>query len=207
MAPLTLFTAATPNGRKVSIALTELNLIFDAVCLDIEEGDTHTPAFLALNPAGKIPVLKDGGQVIWESGAILHYLCETYDSQGVLLPKSNDRARISAQQFSYYQASALGPILGQFFAVRRRNPESDLYHELHGKLVGILDVLERVLEDGRPYIADTYTYADIMFYPWLWYLENQAFDAFMERSNLCRWMATLAERPAIRTGMRIPAPA
>ena len=74
-----LYTAATPNGRKISIALEELGLDYDMKWVKLDQEEQMTSEFLALNPNHKIPVLEDDGQIIWESGAILLHLGERHD--------------------------------------------------------------------------------------------------------------------------------
>ena len=92
-----LYTAPTPNGRKASIALEELGLPYEVERVNLDAGEQFSPAFLARNPNNKIPVLDDGGLVVWESGAILLHLGERHDPKGLLLPKDAKR-RIEANR-------------------------------------------------------------------------------------------------------------
>ena len=94
-----LYTAATPNGRKASIALEELEADYQVVAVDLQAGKQLEPEFLALNPNHKIPVIDDDGLVIWESGAILLHLAEKY---GKLLP-ADPKGRIEAIQYAFFQ--------------------------------------------------------------------------------------------------------
>ena len=83
-----LYTAPTPNCRKVSIALEELGLSYQVERVRLETGEQLTPAFLAKNPNNKVPVLDDDGLVVWESGAILLHLAEKpLAPRGLLLPR------------------------------------------------------------------------------------------------------------------------
>ena len=94
-----LYTAATPNGRKVSIALEEIGAPYEVTPVDIGAPEHPTPEFIALTPNHKIPVIDDDGLVIWESGAILLYLAEKY---GKLLP-ADPKDRIAAIQYAFFQ--------------------------------------------------------------------------------------------------------
>ena len=83
-----LYTAQTPNGRKVSIALEELGLAYETQWVHLDREEQLTPEFLALNPNHKIPVLVDDGQAIWESCAILLHLGERHDPEGRILARA-----------------------------------------------------------------------------------------------------------------------
>ena len=102
-----LHTAQTPNGRKISIALEELELAYDVRRVDLS-GEQMKPEFLALNPNHKIPVLEDDGRVIWESGAILLHLGEQYDSEGRILP-NDPNLRMQAIQYAFFQTGGDRP--------------------------------------------------------------------------------------------------
>ena len=101
-----LYTATTPNGRKISIALEELGLQYDTEWVHLDKEEQLSSEFLALNPNHKIPVLEDDGQVIWESGAILLHLGEQHDPDGIILPK-DPKTRMDAIQQKSMAASNL----------------------------------------------------------------------------------------------------
>src|SRR5258706_12251588 len=92
-----LHTWTTPNGQKIAIALEELGIPYEVHPVNLGKNEQMAPEFLKLNPNHKIPVIEDGGQVIWESGAILLHLGENYDPKGVILPK-DPRKRMEAIQ-------------------------------------------------------------------------------------------------------------
>ncbi len=156
-----LYTAATPNGRKVTIALEELEVDYELVHVDLNAGDQFKPEFLALNPNHKIPVLDDDGLILWESGAILLHLAEKY---GKLLP-ADPKGRIEAIQYAFFQTGGIGPNMGRFGAAIRkpedeRNPEMiQIFGDEVKRLIGVLD---RILSDGRPFLAGEYSIGDIM---------------------------------------------
>ena len=198
-----LYTAPTPNGRKVSIALEELEVPYEVHRIDLS-GDQFKPEFLALNPNHKIPVIDDDGVVIWESGAILLHLAEKH---GKLLP-SDPRGRIETIQYAFFQTGGIGPNLGRLGAQVRR-PEGErnqemvqIFSEEVGRLIGVLD---RILADGRPYLAGDYSIGDIMHYPWIHPVLGLKAPMLMERKAVVEWMERIAERPAVQRGMAIPA--
>jgi GST-like protein len=199
-----LYTAPTPNGRKVSIALEELQLSYEVKRVDLQSGDQLKPEFLALCPNHKIPVLDDGGLVVWESGAILLYLAEKTSR---LLPADPHR-RIEAIQYAFFQAGGIGPNLGRLAAQLRR-PEAERNGEMVGifadevsRLVGVLD---RILSDGRPFLVGDYSIGDIMHYPWMQPMLALNIPALMARPLVVNWLQRIAERPAVQRGMTIPA--
>ncbi|MBF2097915.1 MAG: glutathione S-transferase N-terminal domain-containing protein, partial [Gloeomargaritaceae cyanobacterium C42_A2020_066] len=116
-----LYTFRTPNGRKVSILLEELELPYAVHVVDISRGDQFQPDFVALNPNSKIPVLvdRDANQTVFESGAILIYLAE---AAGRLLP-TDRRARFEVLAWLMFQMGGVGPMLGQLSHFKRFAPE------------------------------------------------------------------------------------
>jgi GST-like protein len=141
-----LYTAPTPNGRKASIALEELELPYEVVRVDISAPEHPTKDFLALTPNHKIPVIDDGGLVIWESGAILLHLAEKH---GRLLP-SDPKDRIAAIQYAFFQTGGIGPNLGRL-APQLQRPEGERNEEMVkiflGEVVRLLGVLDRILAE------------------------------------------------------------
>jgi GST-like protein len=201
---LRLHTAPTPNGRKVSITLEELGVPYEVQRIRLDAPEHPTPEFLALCPNHKIPVLEDDGLVIWESGAILLHLAEKH---GKLLP-ADPAGRIHAIQYAFFQAGGLGPNLGRLGAQLRR-PESERNAEMvdifGGEVARLVGVLDRILSDGRAYLAGEYSIGDIMHYPWLvpvWALKA---PPLMQRERVVAWLERIAERPAVQRGMAVPA--
>ena len=108
---INLYTAPTPNGHKASVTLEELGLPYQCHAINLSANDQKTPAFLALNPNGRIPVIQDleTGEVVFESGAIMIYLAE---KTGQLLPTSGAR-RYEVLQWRMFQMGGIGPMMGQ----------------------------------------------------------------------------------------------
>jgi GST-like protein len=202
-AVLRLHTATTPNGRKASIALEEIGVPYEVRWVRLDRSEQTTPEFLALNPNHKIPVLEDDGLVIWESGAILLHLAEKH---GKLLP--SDRAgRIHAIQYAFFQTGGIGPNLGRLGAQLRkpqaeRNPE--MVQIFGDEVSRLLAVLDRILSDGRAYLAGEYSIGDIMHYPWLQIMLAMQAPPLFEHERVVAWLERIGERPAVQRGMRIP---
>jgi GST-like protein len=199
-----LYTAATPNGRKVSIALEELGLKYEPIWVHLDEKQQLEPAFLAMNPNHKIPVLDDEGAVVWESGAILLHLDAKY---GGLMPR-DAQARDEALQYMFFQAAHIGPNLGrlgeQFF-----KPEAERNQEMLelflNETLRVFGVLEQVLADGRDHLAREFGAADIMTYPWLKAAHDAQAAFFSELPRLSAWIERVGARPAVARGMAVPA--
>ncbi|SIO43673.1 GST-like protein [Rhodovulum sp. ES.010] len=167
-----LYSFPTPNGVKASIMLEETGLAYDAHSVSILEDDQFAPEFLALNPNNKIPAIIDpdgpGGEPLplFESGAILIYLAE---KTGKLLP-AEPRARYEVLQWLMFQMGGVGPFFGQMgFFVKFKGSEIEdprPRERYVGESVRLMTVLDRRLE-GRDWVCDAYSIADIAIAPWL----------------------------------------
>lgn len=198
-----LYTAATPNGHKVSIALEELELPYTVHAINLLAGDQKQPGFLAMNPNGRIPVLVDrsaGDFVIFESGAILYYLAE---KTGRLMP-ADAKGRSVVLQWLMFQMSAIGPMMGQANVFYRYFPEKlepaiKRYQNESRRLFGVLDTrLAQV-----PWLAGDYSIADIA--TWAWVRGHEWSGVPVDGlPNLTKWMAAMAARPACQRGVLVP---
>ena len=198
-----LYTSTTPNGRKVSIALEEIGVPYEVHAVDLGKNEQLTPAFLALNPNHKIPVLEDEGLVIWESGAILLHLAEKH---GKLLP-ADPKGRVAAIQYAFFQTGGIGPNLGRLGAQLRR-PEAERNVEMlktfRDEVKRLLEVLDRILADGRPYLAGEYSIGDIMHYPWLHPLYGFKAPELLALPRVTAWLDRIGARPGVQRGMKVP---
>jgi GSH-dependent disulfide-bond oxidoreductase len=198
-----LHTAQTPNGRKISIALEEIGVPYEVVWVRLDQNQQMTPAFLALNPNHKIPVLEDDGLVVWESGAILLHLAEKY---GKLLP-ADPAGRIHAIQYAFFQTGGIGPNLGRLGAqLRKPTPERNKEMvELFGDEVSrLIAVLDQILSDGRPFLAGEYSIGDIMHFPWMKIMLDLKAPPLLEQERVVAWLERIGERPAVQRGMLVP---
>lgn len=198
-----LYTAGTPNGYKVSILLEELEVPYQVHAIDITQNEQKDPAYVRLNPNARIPTIVDRDNedfAVFESGAIMIYLAEKHDR---LLPAGVKR-RSQVIQWLMFQMAGIGPMQGQANVFFRYFPETiqpaiDRYqNETHR----LYTVLERQLE-GRDYICDSYSIADIACYTWVYYHEwaGVSLDGL---PNLTEWLARIDDRPAVQRGMAVP---
>jgi GSH-dependent disulfide-bond oxidoreductase len=198
-----LYTAPTPNGWKVSIALEELALPYSAHLVDILKGEQKEPWFLLINPNGRIPAIIDRGAAdfrVFESGAILIYLAET---TGRLMP-SEPKARSRVLQWLMFQMGGIGPMMGQANVFFRYFPEKiqpaiERYQNEVKRLFGVLD---RHLEDHE-YLGGDYSIADIANWSWV-RTHNWSGVAVDHLPHLKRWLGAIAARPAAAKGITVP---
>ena len=197
-----LYTWSTPNGRKVSILLEELGLDYTVHSVNIGVGDQNTPEFLKIGPNNKIPVIfdHDTGTSLMESGAIMLYLAEKHNQ---FLPK-NDTGRAAVMEWLMWQMGGLGPMLGQAHHFLHFNPGKSDYAEIRfrnevARLYGVLD--KRL--DGRNYICDDYSIADMACWPWVSRYEWQKIN-LAEYSNVHSWYKRLLKRDAVQKGYHVP---
>lgn len=194
-----LYTWPTPNGRKISIALEELDLPYTAHAIDIGKGAQFAPDFVAINPNSKIPAIvdRDTGRTLFESGAILLYLA---DKTGQLTGADH----WVTLEWLMLQMSGIGPALGQTHHFLHFNPGKAPYAEarFRDEALRLYGVLDRRLRE-REFLAETYSIADIATWPWISRFEWQEMDlnAF---PSLKRWYLAIADRPAVQRGYDVP---
>ncbi len=197
-----LYTWTTPNGRKVSIMLEELALPYNVHAIDIGKDEQFQPHFLEIAPNNRIPAIvdQDTGLRLMESGAIMIYLA---DKTGKLLAKQGE-ARYRAIEWLMWQMGGLGPMLGQVHHFAKYNPGKAPYAEERylKEAQRLYRVLDKRLE-GRAFLADEYSIADIAVWPWISRFEWQtiSLDQF---PNVKRWYLSIAKRPAVQRGYDVP---
>lgn len=201
-----LYTDSSPNGFKATIALEELALGYRLHHVNIDKGEHRQPAFLKLNPHGRIPVIVDheSGITLFESAAILLYLA---DKVGRLLP-TEPKARWEAIKWLQFHASSMGPVLGQrvhfeMFADEKIPAAINRYQKL---TEDAFTVLERRLADNQWLAGDDYSVADIATFGWTHIAVICGFT-FDHHQNLTRWHEEVGRRPAVQRGISLPAPA
>ena len=204
MTPIQLYTYQTPNGHKASIMLEETQLPYDVHVVDIEAGDQKTPAFLALNPNNKIPVVVDPDRerTVFESGAILHYLAER---SGVLVPGS-EAERIAVQSWSFFQAAHVGPTLGPLWNYKIFAPEKIPYviGRFEAEAGRVYRVLDGQLARHAHIAGEAYGIADVMTWPWIHAGLSKLGLALDATPHLARWYMAVAARPAVLRGLAVP---
>jgi GST-like protein len=198
-----LYSWTTPNGRKISIALEELGLPYQVFPVDITKDEQFAPDFLRISPNNKIPAIVDHDHdlSLMESGAILIYLAE---KAGRLLPTA-PKQRLRAIEWLSWQIGGFGPMLGQAHHFLKYNPGVSAYSEerFQKEACRLYAVLDRRL-DGREFVADDYSIADIAIWPWVSRFEWQRID-LRTYPNVLRWYLAIAGRPAVERGYHVPA--
>lgn len=207
-----LYSLPTPNGVKVSIALEEMALPYDAHLIDFATNDQTSPAFLSLNPNNKIPAILDpnGPQgkplALFESGAILIYLAE---KTGQLLPAAN---RYEVLQWLMFQMGGVGPMFGQlgyFHTFAGKEIEDPRPKERYrAEAARLIKVLDAALAE-RDWIAGDYSIADIALAPWLRgardFYKVGDITGLNDAKNVLAYLDRFLARPAVQKGLTIPA--
>ncbi|MDP2737687.1 MAG: glutathione S-transferase N-terminal domain-containing protein [Pseudorhodobacter sp.] len=206
-----LYSLPTPNGVKVSIALEEMGLPYDAHLIDFAKGDQMSPEFLSLNPNNKIPAIIDpqgpGGAplALFESGAILIYLAE---KSGKFLPAAH---RYEVLQWLMFQMGGIGPMFGQlgyFHHFAGKEIEDPRPKERYrAEAERLLKVLDAALA-GRDWIAGEYSIADIAIAPWLRALREvykaDEIAGWGKLANVPAYLERFLARPAVQRGLVQP---
>ncbi len=198
-----LYTAPTPNGHKVSIALEEMGLPYEAHLINLMAGEQKDPEYLKINPNGRIPTIVDrdaGNFAVFESGAILIYLAE---KTGQLLP-ADPKRRSQVIQWLMFQMGGIGPMQGQANVFFRYFPEKiqsaiDRYQNETKRLYTVLDTQLA----GREYLVDEYSIADIANWAWV-RIHAWAGVEVDDLPNLRAWIDRLADRPGCQRGIEVP---
>lgn len=209
---LQLYSYPTPNGVKISIALEEMGIPYEAHLVTLSDADVKSPEFLSLNPNNKIPAIvdpngPDGTAVgLFESGAILIYLAEK--SGKLLGENATEKAKII--QWLMFQMGGLGPMFGQMgffykFAGSAWEDKRPLERYI-SESKRLMAVLEKEL-DGKEWIAGDYSIADIAIAPWLnatVFYGTQDILGWDDHPNIKAYLARFMERPAVQKGKDIP---
>ena len=198
-----LYTAATPNGHKASIALEELALPYTLHALSLSNNDQKQDWFLKINPNGRIPAIVDRDQgdfAVFESGAILVYLAE---KTGKLMP-SDVKGRSLVMQWLMFQMGGIGPMMGQANVFFRYFPEKiqPAIDRYQGECRRLFRVLDHHLQD-REYLAGDYSIADIANWAWVRTHRWSGIEVD-DMPHLKRWRDQIRERPAVQRGIELP---
>ena len=192
-----LFTADTPNGKKISIMLEEIGYEYKVTKVDISKGEQFKTEFVKLSPFSKIPVITDhdNNESIFESGAILMYLGE---KSGKFYDQQN---KLKINQWLMAQMGTIGPMIGQHHQFHHYNPgKSEFGEERYFKITKrIYQELDNRLKESKFLAGENYTIADIATWPWL--ARHEWHDIGLKNyKNLSRWYLKIAEREAVIKG-------
>ena len=195
-----LYTWSTPNGRKVSIALEEMGLVYDVFPINIGKDDQFDPSFLAISPNNKIPAIvdHDNNRSMMESGAILLYLAQKTG-------KFMGTDEWVTYEWLMWQMGGVGPMLGQVHHFLRFNKGRAQYAEDRYRTEGhrLYQVLDKRLSESE-YLSGSYSIADMATWPWISRWEWHEID-WSEYPNVKRWYRAIAGRPAVKKGYDVPA--
>lgn len=205
---ITLYTAATPNGRKASIMLEECGLDYKVVPLNLGAQEQKQDWFLKINPNGRIPAIVDhdaGDFAVFESGAILVYLAE---KTGLFLPPDNPETRQTrsvVMQWLMFQMGGLGPMMGQANVFFRYAEEKIPYaiQRYQHESRRLLEVLDHRLSDHE-FLAGDYSIADMANFAWAIRASWSGVET-RDLEHLSRWIVNIKSRPAVQRGLAVPA--
>jgi len=199
-----VFSSATPNGHKATVALEELGVPYKLTPINLSANEQKQPWFLEMNPNGRIPVIVDRDNddfVVFESGAILVYLGEKF---GKLYPQ-DPKLRSRTLQWVMFQMGGIGPMMGQADVLYRYFPEKiqpaiDRYQKECRRL---FEVLNTRLGQSEYLACDEFTIADIA--NWCWVRTYEWSGVSIEGlPHLQRWIDAINTRPACQRGVRLP---
>ena len=195
-----LLTADTPNGKKISIMLEEINFNYKITKINIFKGEQFKPEFRKISPFSKIPVIIDHEKKIslFESGAILIYLAEI---SGKFYDK---KKRTIINQWLMGQMAYVGPMLGQHHQFHHYNPgKSEFGEKRYFKISEtIYKDLDERLENSKFLAGEDYSIADIATFPWI--ARHEWHDIGLKKfSNLTRWYQEISKREAVKRGFDI----
>ena len=192
-----LFASDTPNGKKISIMLEEINNPYKVIPVDLNKGDQFKEEFRKISPFSKIPVItdKENNNSIFGSGAILVYLAEKSDN---FYQKNN---KINIDQWLMAQMGLIGPLIGQYHSFYRFNKGKSKYGE--ERYFKITKDLYKNLDDrlsvSKFLACDDYTIADIATWPWI--ARHEWHDIGLKNyKNLTRWYDEISEREGVKRG-------
>ena len=193
-----LFSADTPNGKKIGIMLEEIKFEYKVTKVNLLEGEQFNPEFRKISPFSKIPVVVDHSnnkEAIFESGAILIYLGEKSNK----FYETEDRLKIN--QWLMAQMGYVGPIIGQHHQFHHYNPgKSKFGEERYFKITkSIYKDLDERLEQSKYLAGEKYSIADIATWPWI--ARHEWHDVGLKNyKNLTRWYLEIADREAVVKG-------
>ena len=192
-----LFTADTPNGKKISIMLEEIQYEYKVTKVNLFKNEQFNLEFKKISPFNKIPVIKDheNGKTIFESGAILMYLGERSNK---FYEKNN---RIKINQWLMAQMGLIGPLIGQHHQFHHFNPGKSKFGEER-----YFNIAKKLYKDLDEHLSNldflagkNYSIADIATFPWI--ARHSWHDVGLKNfKNLCRWYKKISEREAVKRG-------
>tara|TARA_B100000965_G_scaffold70447_1_gene55616 strand:- start:3980 stop:4609 length:630 start_codon:yes stop_codon:yes gene_type:complete len=195
-----LYSSDTPNGKKISIMLEEIDFDYKVIKIDLSKGEQFNTNFKKISPFSKIPAIVDctnNNVTVFESGAILMYLAEKSEK----FYDKKDKLKID--QWLMAQMGSIGPFIGQFHYFYHFNKGlSKVGEKRYFEITKhVYEVLDNHLVSNKFLAGDSYTIADIATWPWI--ARHNWHDLGLKKYlNLCRWYNLIAERPAVIRGYK-----
>ncbi len=194
-----LYTWSTPNGRKISILLEELEVSYKVIPVDINKDEHKKDYYKKIAPSIKIPAIVDNetGVKIFESGSILFYLAKKYRKF------INKKKEWETHSWLMYQMSEIGPMLGQAHHFLYYNPGMSKYADdrFKKRAINIYSIIEKKLQNDK-YLLDDYSIVDIAIWPWIARYERQKIE-IDKFPNIIQWFKRIAQRPAVQKGYNV----
>jgi glutathione S-transferase len=194
-----------PNPWKVLMVFEELNIPYVSIAIDF--ADIKKEPYVSVNPNGRVPAIEDPntGSTLWESGAILEYLVETYDKEHTISFDAGSKDYFLAKQWLHFQMSGQGPYFGQAVWFTRFHPEKvESAKERYVKEIRrVSGVLDKFLADKEYLVGGKFSYVDLAFIPWFLVLTLFDIDLAKEFPNVEAWLNRQKARPAIEKALKL----
>ena len=193
------YTWPTPNGRKISILLEEINIPYKVIPVNITNNEQFSKEYTAISPSNKIPAIvdKENNQSIFETGAIMLYLSKKYNK---FLPK---QYYYEVMQWFFFQISQVGPYLGQAHQFLHYHSGKSIFAEekYRNYVKRVYETLDQRLINNE-YLGVEYSIADIATWPWIARFEIHKAE-LSQFSHILRWYKKISERPAVIKGFNV----
>ena len=194
-----LYSSSTPNGRKISIMLEELDIKYNPILISLDKKEQFSPEFSKISPTNKIPVIvdKESGQIIFESGAILLYLAKKYNKF------LNEKDYWNVVQWLFFQMAYVGPMLGQAhqYLFYHKGKSKFAEEKSRGYTNNVYEILNTQLSKYI-YVCNEYSIADIAVWPWIARFKRHQIN-LKKYPNILRWYLNISKRPAVIKGYNI----
>ena len=194
-----LFSANTPNGKKISIMLEELDIKYNPILISLDKKEQFSPEFSKISPTNKIQVIvdKESGQIIFESGAILLYLAKKYNKF------LNEKDYWDVIQWLFFQMAYVGPMLGQAhqYLFYHKGKSKFAEEKSKGYTNNVYEILNTQLSKYN-YLCNEYSIADIAVWPWIARFNRHQIN-LKKYPNILRWYLNISKRPAVIKGYNI----
>ena len=194
-----LYSSSTPNGRKISIMLEELDIKYNPILISLDKKEQFSPEFSKISPTNKIPVIvdKESGQIIFESGAILLYLAKKYNKF------LNEKDYWNVIQWLFFQMAYVGPMLGQAhqYLFYHKGKSKFAEEKSRGYINNVYEILNTQLSKYN-YLCNEYSIADIAVWPWIARFNRHQIN-LKKYPNILRWYLNISKRPAVIKGYNI----